>query len=130
VRFKTLSAPNGEIFAPVSTDRGHPKSTLSGSGRTGGGAAATAKKKKKVGRRRLEMSDPLKYQVYERIQRAHSPGDSYVDIVTRLQGDKDFAELVERAKEKLNTNLVKKALELFAQRRRGQAAKNQETLPA
>jgi hypothetical protein len=100
-----------------------------------GGAAGpgeqTGRRKRKGGRRPLEESNPLKFQVYERIQQVHQPGDEYVDTVRRLRADKDFVEQVKAAGlEKLDVALVRKAIALFDQRKRDEASKKQETDPA
>jgi hypothetical protein len=102
-----------------------------GAGRAGGAqGAGIAKRKRKGGRRPLEQSHPLRFQVYERIRQAHRPGNEYVGTVRRLKNDKDFMEQVEEAGEKLDTKLVRRALALFGQRPRDQARKQQETDPA
>jgi hypothetical protein len=76
----------------------------------------------------LETSNPLKFQVYERIQREHQPGGDYADTVDHLKHDKDFAEQVAAAGlKKVNSALVRKAIAFFAQRKCDQARKKQET---
>jgi hypothetical protein len=83
------------------------------SGRPEGGGVAngvdgpgTAKRKRRDGKRPLEQSNPLKFQIYDRIRQAHMRGENYVDTVTRLKEDKDFMEQVEEAGEKVDTKLV------------------------
>jgi hypothetical protein len=92
--------------------------------------AATAKQKRKGGRPRLEHSNLLKLQIYQRIQHEHSPGEDYVLTVNRLKDDKDFMEQVRQANQKLDTKLVRRALAFSDQRKRDQRAKKQETHPA
>jgi hypothetical protein len=106
------------------------------SGRPEGGGVAngvdgpgTAKRKRRDGKRPLEQSNPLKFQIYDHIRQAHMRGENYVDTVTRLKEDKDFMEQVEEAGEKVDTKLVRKALALFDQRARDRARKQQETDP-
>jgi hypothetical protein len=89
-----------------------------------------AKRNRKGGKRPLEESNPLQFQVYERIQREHQPCDEHIDTVNRLKADRDFAEQVKEAGLKLDTALVRNALACFAQRKRDQARKNQEIDPA
>src|SRR5262249_17483836 len=98
-------------------------------GGTGHGRGS-GKGKRRGGKRPLEISDPVKVQVYDRIKPEHRKGQAYVDAVARLKGDKDFVEQVERAGLKLNTTLVKKALALFDSRKRDEERKKQETGPA
>src|SRR5262249_16471460 len=43
----------------------------------------TGKRNGRGGRRPLQVSDPVKLQVYERIQREHHPGQQHVDTVGR-----------------------------------------------
>ena len=92
--------------------------------------AANAKQKKKGGRRPLEESNPLKFQIYQRIQQEHSPGEDYLTTVNRLKNDKDFMEQIRQGNEKLDTKLVRRALSFFDQRKRYPAGKKQETHPA
>jgi hypothetical protein len=78
------------------------------------------------GGRRLEDSNPLKFQVYERIRRTHQPGKDYADSVAILNDDRDFIEQVKHAGlKKLDTGLVKNAVAFFDQREK--ARKKQET---
>jgi hypothetical protein len=84
------------------------------------------KKKRKGGRKPLEQSNPLKFQVYQRIQREHKPGEDYADVVTRLKMDKNFMEQVQQARLKLTRSLWRAALAFFQQ----PARKKQETDPA
>jgi hypothetical protein len=100
------------------------------SNRAGAGQAeGRGKKKGKGGKRPLEQSNLVKFQVYERIQREHHPDEEYVDTVERLRADKDFAEQVRAVRLKLNTDLVRNALAFFDHRRRAQARNKQETDP-
>jgi len=101
-----------------------------GSVASGAQDVGIAKRKRKTGKRPLEQSNPLKYQVYERIRHTHTPGKAYVETVRHLKDDKGFMEQVQEAGEKLDTKLVRKALALFWQRPRDQARKQQETDPA
>jgi hypothetical protein len=87
-------------------------------------------KKGKGGKPPLEKSSPLKFQVYQRIQQEHQPGNKYLDTVDRLKADRQFAEQVKEASLKLDSKLVRKALAFFDRRKRAQAGKNQETDPA
>jgi hypothetical protein len=84
------------------------------------------KRKRRGGKPPLEQTHPLRFQVYQRIEREHQPGDDYKDTVDRLKGNKDFTDQVEAAGLKLSTKLVRKALALFDQRQR-EARKKQET---
>jgi hypothetical protein len=86
-------------------------------------------RKKRIGKRPLEERDPLKFQVYERIQRAHRPGQQYTDTLDSLKGDQDFVGQVKEAGLKLTTAVVRAALALFDQRRR-EARKKQDTKPS
>jgi hypothetical protein len=88
------------------------------------------KKKRHGGRPALEVSDPHKFQVYERIRGAHEPNTQHRDTVDRLKADRQFAEQVREAGLKLNTKLVRVALAYFDQRARSEARKKQETDPA
>jgi hypothetical protein len=102
-------------------------SVKAGSGTPKGGN----KRKKAGGKPPLEKSNPLQFQVYERIRQAHQAGGAYTDTVGRLRGDKDFMEqLVAAGLGKLTTGLVKRALAFFDQRKREKAGKKQETDPA
>jgi hypothetical protein len=85
-------------------------------------------RQKRGGRKPLEESNPLKFQVYERIQREHEPGADYADTVDRLKADMDFADqLRDAGLKKLDTALVRTALAFFDQRKRDAARKKQET---
>jgi hypothetical protein len=88
---------------------------------------ATGKQKRKGGRRPLEQSNPLKAQIYQRVQRAHVPGDDYLKTVSQLQADRDFIDQISEANMRLDTKLVRKALAFFDQRKRHPADKKQET---
>jgi hypothetical protein len=88
---------------------------------------AGSAKKKRGGRRRLETSKPLHFQVYDRILREHRPGEQYADIVKRLKQDRDFEQQVQDAGLKLNTKLVRSALAFSYQRKRSESAKIQKT---
>jgi hypothetical protein len=93
-------------------------------------AARQAKEKKKRrggGKRPLEKSNPVQFQVYERIQQEHRADEEYTATVNRLKGDKDFTEQVKVAALKLDTKLVRRAVAFFDQRKRDQARKKQET---
>jgi hypothetical protein len=95
------------------------------------GNAATSKRKRIGGKRRLEQSNPLKLQVYHRIQAEHRPGEQHIETVKRLRGDANFVEQIKDAGlGKLDTKLVRRALACFDQRERAAARKNQETDPA
>lgn len=81
------------------------------------------------GKRPLEQSNPLKFQIYDRIRREQRQlGEQYADIVARLKSDKDFAEQVTAAKLKLNAKLVRQALAFFDYRAR-EARKDQDIGP-
>lgn len=87
---------------------------------TGGG-------KRKGGRKGLEKSNPIKLQIYQRIQQVHKPGQEYVLTVQELSKDKDFTDQVRDAKLKLDTQLVRQALAYFdtqTRNRSGQQTKN------
>jgi hypothetical protein len=86
--------------------------------------------KGKGGKRPLEESNPLKFQVYERINRERQPGEDHADIVQRLKSDQGFVGQVRDAKLTLNTKLVRRAIALFDQRKRHEERKKQETDPA
>jgi hypothetical protein len=73
-------------------------------------------KKHGGGKPPLEQTHPLQFQVYQRIEREHQPGNDHKDTVDRLKSDRDFTEQVKAAELKLSTRLVRKALALFAQR--------------
>jgi hypothetical protein len=127
--FVQLHAPIWRQKQPAQSRQG--KGAGGGRDQAGAGPAeGTGKKKVKVGKRPLETSNPLKFQVYQRIQQEHQPGNEYLDTVDRLKADKQFAEQVKEAGLKLDTRLVRAALAFFDQRERAQAGKNQETDPA
>jgi hypothetical protein len=89
------------------------------------GAGST---KKRGGRPRLELSKPMVFQVYQRIQDQHRPGEDYAETLDRLKSNKDFVEQVREAGlKKLSPALVRNALALFEQRKRDDARKKQET---
>jgi hypothetical protein len=88
------------------------------------------KKKRRGGKPPLEKTNSLKFQIYERIQREHQPGEDYADVVSRLKEDKDFGQQVKDAGLKLTPKLVRAALAFFDQRKRDAARKKQETDPA
>jgi hypothetical protein len=141
------SAPLSVVASPHMLPPAEPKEGA-GAGRDSaraghGGGAATARNEggtgqgKDTGKRRraggkpsLERSDPKKFQVYQRIQRDHQPGEPYADVVSRLKEDKDFGQQVKDAGLKLTTKLVRAALAFFGQRERDAARKKQETDPA
>ncbi len=103
-----------------------------GAPRDGGGAGqgqGTVKRKGKTGKPPMEESNPLKFQVYERIQREHRPGSEHVDTLNRLRADRQFTDQVRDAKLKLDKGLIRAALAFFDQRKRDQARKIQETGP-
>jgi hypothetical protein len=77
------------------------------------------------GRKRLEVSNPLLFQVYDRIRREHQPKEEYAGIVSRLKADKDFAQQVQEAHQKLDTKLVRNAITFFDERKRNAARKKQ-----
>jgi hypothetical protein len=87
----------------------------------------TRDRKQGGGRRPLEESKPLQFQVYQRILQAHRAGTEHVETWGRLKADKDFIEQVKAAGLKPGVELVRKALAWDDQRRREQARKNQET---
>ncbi len=97
---------------------------------TGASSDKSTKRRRTGGKPPLEKSNPLQFQVYQRIQQEHQPGAEHVATLGRLKDDKDFIEQVKAAGLKPNCGLVRKALALFDQRRRDQARKNQETGPA
>jgi hypothetical protein len=95
-----------------------------------GNAEETGANKRSGGKRPLEKSNPLKFQVYQRIQKEHQRGEEYVETVKRLRDDTNFVEQVKDAGlGKLDTKLVRNALAFFDYRNR-KARKNQETDPA
>jgi hypothetical protein len=104
-----------------------PEGTGADSDREGAEQSERAdKRKRRRGKPPLEQTHPLRFQVYQRIEREHQPGDDYKDTVDRLKGDKDFTDQVKDAEFRLNTKLVRKALALFDQRQR-EARKKKET---
>jgi hypothetical protein len=118
-------------FAPqaaLGTNAPTPEAAA-GRHRAARGEEATGSKPK-GGRRPLEQSNAVKFQIYARIRKEHRPGEQYVDAVNRLKADKDFTEQVKSAGLHLNRKLVRAALALFDHRQRGQARKKQETNPA
>src|SRR5262249_8841067 len=92
-----------------------------------GNDADNQKQKRQRGKRTLEKRKPLLFQVYERIRREHQPKEEYSVTIKRLQSDKQFVEQVRAAGKKLNTALVRKALDYFYQRDRRAAADNRQT---
>jgi hypothetical protein len=94
-----------------------------------GSGKPAGERKRRGGRPPLEQSDPLTFQVYQRIKQEHLPGDEYADTIDRLKADHQFTEQVKEAGLKLNSKLVKAALALFDQRERDEARKKQETDP-
>src|SRR5262249_52562642 len=85
------------------------------------------KRKKRGGKPPLEQTSTLKFQVYQRIQQAHQPGQDYTETIKCLKDDKDFAEQVKNAGlGKLNTKLVRNAIAFFDQRERNQARNKQD----
>lgn len=83
------------------------------------------RKRRRGGKRRLEDSNPLKFQVYQRIQKEHQPGGQHLDTIERLKRDKDCLEQAQDAGVKLNRALVKDALAFFDRRKRLSASVNQ-----
>lgn len=81
----------------------------------GGGEAAG---RKRVGKPTLEESHPLRAQVYERICRAHRPGDGHEKTVALLSTDEQFVRQVGEAALELTTGLVRNALAWRGQRAR------------
>ncbi len=77
----------------------------------------------------LEKSNPLQFQVYQRIRQAHGKGEKYLNTIERLKSDKQFLEQVHEAKLKLNCKLVRKALAFIDQRER-RRTNNQQVPPA
>ena len=85
-------------------------------------AEGASAKKGRGGKRPLEKSNPLKLQVYQRIQQEHRQNEEYVEIVMRLKGDKDFDQQIKDAGlKKLDTKLVRTALAFFDQQKRAEA---------
>jgi hypothetical protein len=97
-----------------------------GNGAESGNAKVAGRRKRRDGKPPLEQSNPLKFQVYQRIEREHKPGDDYTATVDRLKGEKDFSDQVKAAGLKLGTKLVRNAIAFFDQRERD-ARKKQET---
>jgi hypothetical protein len=85
------------------------------------------KQKRRGGKRRLEVRNRLLFQVYDLIRREHRPGEEYGVTIDRLKSDKQFVEQVAAARQKLNTKLVRRALDYFYQRDRRAAADNRRT---
>jgi hypothetical protein len=88
---------------------------------------ATERRNSQGGKRRLEVSNPIKFQIYQRIQQVHQPPDTYADTIDRLKADRQFTEQIRDIGLRLNSTLVKNALAFFDQRRRDQARNKQET---
>ena len=94
------------------------------------GDERTGKKKRRGGKPPLEKSNPLLFQVYQRIQNEHRPHEEYAEMVKRLKDDKDFMQQITevnlklKTKLKLNIKLVRRALAFFDYRSR--SSKNQE----
>src|SRR5262249_49414336 len=61
-------------------------------GKASGKHKSQAGKKRRGGKRSLEESDPLKFQVYGRIRQEPRPKAKYQDIVTRLKGDRQASD--------------------------------------
>ena len=95
-----------------------------------GQGEGTGKGRPAGGRKQLEESNPMKLQVYQRIQKEHDADKRSKTILARLRSDKDFKEQVNSAGLKLTKNLIRSAIAFFAERRRQEVRKNQETDPA
>jgi hypothetical protein len=96
---------------------------------SGGWGKGVGEGKPRGGKRPLEETNPVAFQVYQRIRQEHRPGRRYADTIDRLKTDHQFTEQVKEAGLKLNSKLVKAALVLFDQRERDAARKKQETDP-
>jgi hypothetical protein len=83
-------------------------------------------KRKRGGKPPLEISRPLVFQVYQRIQNEHQMKEEHVDTLDRLKADKDFVDQVHDVGLKLNTDLVRNALAFFNQRRKRDATRNKQ----
>jgi hypothetical protein len=113
--------PAGEIRKATGKAVGRvAESWAAGQPQTSEGGAL-GKRRHGGGRPRLHKSDPLKLQVYQRIQREHEAGTRRGDILNRLKDDKDFVAQANEAKLPLKPRLVKNALAYFSGR------KNQKT---
>jgi hypothetical protein len=89
-------------------------------------ANGSGMRKHRGGKPPLEQSNPVKFQVYERIKQEHQPGEYYADTVDRLKIDTAFVEQVQEAGlGRLDTKLVRKALAFYDHRHRGPARKKQ-----
>lgn len=82
-------------------------------------------KARRPGPKTLKEKKPLKYQVYERIQREHQAGEQSHDTIERLKRDRQFLEQVQEAKLRLNPKLVRNALAYFDT----QSRRNNQRIP-
>jgi hypothetical protein len=83
------------------------------------------RKARRRGAKTLKEKAPIKYQVYERIQREHQAGEQSHDTIERLKRDRQFLEQVQEAKLSLNPKLVRNALAYFAT----QSRRNNQQIP-
>lgn len=98
-----------------------------GAGQGEGDVGSSKGGKQREARKRLEQREPLKFQVYQCIHKAHIPNAPYADVIEQLKADKQFLEQVKDAGLKLNDQLVRNAIACFDQRKRDAATKKQET---
>jgi hypothetical protein len=114
-----------DLQAILAQARASLAATRQRAGREDGGGKA----RRGGGKRRLEQSNPLKFQIYDRIRQAHEPNADYGNTVDRLKADRQLVEQVSEAGLKLNTRLVRNALAFFDQRERDEARKKQQADP-
>jgi hypothetical protein len=70
-------------------------------------------KARRPGPKPLKEKNPVKFQVYERIQREHQAGEQFHATIERLKHDRQFLEQVQEVKLKPNPKLVRNALAYF-----------------
>jgi hypothetical protein len=124
-----MAMPDWDQLPPSQVRRKGAAGANTDQGTTGKSKAKVGKGKSKGGKPPLEKSNPVMFQIYERIRQEHHPCKEYADTVERLKGNKDFTEQVRAAGLKLNGKLVRRALAFFDQRKRDHARKKQETDP-
>jgi len=88
----------------------------SGKGKSQGGTGPAEGKKPKRTKPPLHESNPLKFQVYQRIQKEHEAGKDRKAILSCLKADKDFTQQIHDAGLKLTKRLILQRYKRFGDR--------------
>ena len=81
-----------------------------------GECASSARRRN--GKSRLESSNPLQFQVYQRIYLQYQPLRKYGETIEQLKNDKDFMQQVKDCRLKLDVRLLHRVLSFFEKRTR------------